>query len=171
MQEQPSVARTALKYGIIVAVGVIIYSTVLTIADLTQNQALSSLAFVILIAGMVWAMRDFRTRNDGFMSYGQGLGIGSLMSAIVGLLGSVFSMFYMTFIDTNLIKKSMDATREKLEKQGMDDAQIDQAIQMTEKFMTPGMMFVIGVLTYVVIGFIASLIVSAIMRRNRPVFE
>lgn len=171
MQEQVSTARVALKYGIITSVAVIVYSTILTVSGLNQNQALGALGFVILIAGIVWAMRDFREQNSGFMSYGQGLGIGSLMSAIVGLIGAMFTMFYMQFIDTTLMQQSLDKARSDMEARGMDDAQIDQAMEISQKFMTPGMMFLIQVLTYLFIGFIISLILAAIMRKDKPVFE
>jgi hypothetical protein len=171
MQEQVSTTRVALKYGIITAVAVIVYSTLINVTGMTQNRALTSLAFVILIVGIVLGMKDYRAQNNTFMSYGQGLGIGSLISAIVGLIGSMFSMFYLEFIDNTIIKQSMDKAREDMETRGMDDAQIDQAMSMTEKFMTPGIMFAMGVLSYVIIGFIISLIIAAIMRKDKPVFE
>lgn len=171
MQEQVSTTRVALKFGIITAVAVIVYSTLINLTGMTQNRALTSLAFVILIAGIVLAMKEYRVQNNTFMSYGQGLGIGSLISAIVGLLGSMFSMFYLEFIDNTIIQQSMDKAREDMESRGMDDSQIDQAMAMTEKFMTPGFMFAMGVLSYVIIGFIISLIIAAIMRKDKPVFE
>lgn len=171
MQEQASTARIALKYGVITAVAVIVYSTIINIAGLTQNRALTSLSFIIMIAGIVWAMKEFRTQNNGFMSYGQGLGVGSLVSAIVGLLGSVFTMFYMQFIDTTIMQQSLNTARADMEARGMDDAQIDQAMEISQKFMTPGMIFFIGILTYLILGFVISLIVSAIMRKDKPVFE
>lgn len=171
MQEEPSVARIALKYGLITAVASIIYNTILIIAEQNQNQALSMLGLVILIVGMVYAMREFKSSNDGFMSYGQGLSIGTLLSAISGLLGSAFIIFYSQFIDTNYIKKLMDYSRGDMESRGMSDAQIEAGMEFSEKFMSPGIMFAIGVLFSVFFGFIIALIISAIMRRNRPVFE
>jgi hypothetical protein len=171
MEEKVSTARVALKYGIITAVAVIVYSTIINLIGQSQNQALSALAFLILIGGIVWGMRDFRTQNHGFISYGQGLGVGSLISAIVGLIGATFTMFYMQFIDTTILSQSLDKARADMESRGMDDSQIDQAMEISEKFMTPGMVFLIGILSYVIIGFIISLIVAAIMRKEKPVFE
>ena len=171
MQEQPSVARVALKYGLIVAVGSVIYSTILLLTENNQNQALSSLGLIILVVGMVYAMRDFKDQNEGFMSYGQGLGLGTLIAAISGLLGATFMMFYTQFIDTNLMRSTMDKTREGFEKQGMSDAQIESAMEVSEKMMSPGILFAMGVFVSILFGFIIALIVAAIMRRNRPVFE
>jgi len=171
MQNEPSVARVALKYGLITAVVSIVYNTILIIAEQNQNQALSALGAVILIVGIVYAMREFKSNNDGFMSYGQGLSIGTLLAAISGLLGSAFIIFYSQFIDTNYIQKLIDNSQADMERRGMSDAQIEAGMEVSAKFMSPGIMFAAGILFSVFFGFIIALIVSAIMRRNRPVFE
>lgn len=171
MQQEPSTARIALKYGVITAIASIVYNVILILAEKNQSQALSSLGLIILIVGMVYAMREFKSENGGYMSYGQGLGIGTLIAAISGLLGATFMMFYTQFIDTNFVQRALDTAREDLERRGMSDAQIDAGMQFSEKMMSPGLMFAVGVLFSVFFGFIISLIVAAVMRRTRPVFE
>jgi len=171
MQNEPSVARVALKYGLITAVVSIIYNTILIIAEQNQNQTLSMLGLVILVVGMVYAMREFKSNNDGFMSYGQGLSIGTMLAAISGLLGSIFLIFYSQFIDTNYIQKMLDNSQADMERRGMSDVQIEAGMGFSEKLMSPGIMFAVGVFFSIFFGFIIALIVSAIMRRNRPVFE
>lgn len=171
MQEEPSTARIALKYGVITGVASIVYNVILIITEKNQNQALSALGLIIMVAGMVYAMREFKTENNGYMSYGQGLGIGTLIAAISGLLGATFMMFYTQFIDTNFMQKTLDTAREDMERRGMSDAQIDAGMQFSEKMISPGIMFATGVFFSIFIGFIIALIVAAIMRRNKPVFE
>lgn len=171
MQQEPSTARIALKYGVITAVASIVYTTILILAEKNQNQGLTSLGLLILVVGMVYAMREFKAENTGYMSYGQGLGIGTLIAAISGLLNSTFIMFYTQFIDTNLMQKSLDTAREDMERRGASDTQIDAGVQFLEKMMLPGIMFATGIFFSIFIGFIISLIVAAILRRNRPVFE
>jgi hypothetical protein len=171
MQEQTSTARVALKYGVIGSVVIMIYSTILNVAGFSQNKILSSLSFVFMIVAIVLAMKDFREQNKGFMSYGEGLGLGTLVSAVMGLLSSAFTMFYIQFIDNTLLTQGMDQVREDMERRGMDDAQIDQAMELSQKFMSPGVVFVMGVLGYLITGFIISLIISAILRRDKPVFD
>ena len=171
MEEKTSTARVALKYGVLASVVIMIYATIINVAGFSQNKILSSLSFIFMIVAIVLAMKDFRAQNKGFMTYGEGLGLGTLASAIMGLLSSAFTMFYIEFIDNTLLTQGMDQVREDMEKRGMDDAQIDQAMELSQKFMSPGIVFVMGVLGYLLMGFIISLIVAAIIRREKPVFE
>ena len=171
MEESASTARVALKFGVLGAVVIMVYTTILNVSGLSQNKLLSSLSFVFLIVVIVLAMKDFREQNKGFMSYGEGLGLGALLSAVLGFLSSMFTMVYIKFIDPELMVKVMDQAREDMEARGMDDAQIDQAMELSQKFMSPGITFALGVFMYILSGFILSLIISAIMRKEKPVFE
>nr|WP_295927222.1 DUF4199 domain-containing protein [uncultured Dyadobacter sp.] len=171
MEEKTSTARVALKYGVLAAVVTIVYSTILYVAGLGQNRWLSSMSYIFMIVAIVWAMKDFREQNNGFISYGEGLGLGSLTAAVLGVLSSAFTLFYIQFIDNTLLAQGLDQVREDMERQGKDDAQIEQAIEISQKFMSPGIVFVTVILGYLVMGFIVSLIIAAIMRREKPVFE
>lgn len=171
MEEKPSYARVALKWGLILAVVQIIFSTFLFLLDQMGNTGLSSIAYVFIITALVMAMREYRTMNNGFMSYGEGLGIGTLASAISGLLSSVYSVFYMTLIDPTVMASMVDKTREQLETKGFSDEQIEQQLEIMQKFQSPGWMFLFGILGTIFLGFIFSLIISAILKKNRPVFE
>lgn len=168
MEPQTTTARTALKFGLISGVASIIFMTVLYVSGQAANSALAWLGSIITITVMVLAMKEFRTLNGGFMSYGQGLGIGTLMSGISGFLSAVYSYIYQEFIDTTLRQQILDKVREDLENRGMDDAQIEQAVEMTQKFSSPGITFAIGVIGSIFIGFIIALIISAIMKKDKP---
>ncbi|AEI50207.1 DUF4199 domain-containing protein [Runella slithyformis] len=168
METQTTTARTALKFGIISGVAGIIFMTVLYVSGQAANTGLAWLGTVITIIVMVLAMKEFRTLNGGFMSYGQGLGIGTLMAGISGFLSAVYSYIYQEFIDTTLRQQILDKVREDLENRGMDDAQIEQAVEMTQKFSSPGITFAIGVIGSIFIGFIIALIISAIMKKDKP---
>lgn len=171
MEEKASSARVALKYGVIIAILIMIYSSVINVTGNSQNQILTSVSFVILLVGLILAMLNYREQNAGFMSYGEGLGLGALLSAIIGLLTAAFNMFYIQFIDNTIITKALDKVRSDMEARGMDDSQIDQALAMSQKFMTPGIMFALGIFGFILVGFILSLIIAIFIRKDKPVFE
>lgn len=171
MENQPSTARSAIKWGLIIGVASIAFSTIIFLSGQFGNQTLSYLGYLILIVGLVLAMKDFRTQNNGFMRYGQGLGLGSLTSAVCGVLSGAFIYVYMAFVDTTLNEQILDKAREQWEKQGMSEQQMEQAAEMSKTFMGPGAMFVFGVLGTLIFGVILSLIIAAIMKKDPPVNE
>jgi hypothetical protein len=171
MEEKVSTARVALKYGVITSVVIMVYTTIINVAGQSQNKWLTSLSFLFMVVGIVMAMKDFREQNKGFMSYGEGLGVGSLASAIMGLLGSTFGTLYNRFIDPTILTQAMDEARANMEAKGLDDAQIDQAMEVSQKFMSPGMLFGFGVIGYLFFGFLLSLLIAAFIRKDKPVFD
>ncbi len=112
---------------------------------------------------MVFAHKAFKEGGDGFMSYGQGLGIGTLISLISGLLSSAFMFIYIKFVDDSMIAQIKEQQISGMEEEGMSDAQIESAMEIASVFLTPGMIAIIGVVVFVFIGFVISLIVCSIM--------
>jgi hypothetical protein len=164
---KPSTAGIALKWGAITGLVSIIYYIILQVTGLATNQAMSWLSLVIMIGGMVYGLNEFKKENGGFMTYGEGLGVGTLLSAINGLIYGAFASFYIAFVDDSTMKKTLAIQRQAMEDKGMDDAQIDQAMSMAEKFMGPGPVFLISLLFCVFFGFLLSLVVSAILKKER----
>jgi hypothetical protein len=159
MEEQASTARTALKYGILTSVAIMIFTTILNVSGQSQNKWLALFAYVIMIVGIVLAMKEFRESNKGYMTYGEGLGLGSLVSAILGFLASMFAMVYIRFIDPTIMTQTLNKAR------------ADKYMEISQKFSSPGFMFAAGVFGYLFMGFIFSLIIAAIIRREKAVFE
>jgi len=170
-EQNVTVSNTAIRYGLIVGMISVVYSFILAMFDETMNRGLGAVSYLILIVGMVMAFKYFKANNLGYMSYGQGLRIGTLMSLIVGLMASLFMYIYIKFVDSEVMNRAMEMQRIQMEEKGMDDAQIDQAMEMADKFSSPELMIVFGTLGFVVIGFIIALILSAIMKNARPEFE
>jgi Protein of unknown function (DUF4199) len=169
--EKPSTARIALKWGLVTAVLIIIYTVVLYMTGFFKTPSLSWIGFILLLIGIFMAMREFKSLNNGFMSFSEGLGVGTLMSAVTGLLASIFSYIYTNFIDTTIMQQMSDLQREQMESQGLSSEQIDQAMEIAAKFTSPSIIFLFTILGYVFFGFIFSLVVSAIVKNSKPEVE
>jgi hypothetical protein len=113
-------------------------------------------------------MKDFKSQNSGYMSYGQGLGVGSLLGGVTGAVLAIFSTLYNSFIDPTAIPRALEIQRQALEDQNnIDDAQIDQAMVWAEKAMSPGVAIPVTILMMVFLCFIYSLILSAIIKKEQ----
>lgn len=165
---QPTVKSTSVKWGLINGLIAIIFFVIVDFAGQAGNQSLSWIGLVIFLILLILAHKEFKSEGDGYMSFGQGLGIGTLIAIISSVISSVFTFIYVSFINTNMI----DAIREKsiadMEAQGQSQAQIDQAMPFVEMFTSPVAMLVMGVLMGVLFGFIVSLIVTIFTKNQNP---
>ncbi|ARK11221.1 DUF4199 domain-containing protein [Fibrivirga algicola] len=171
MHEKPSTARLALKWGLITGVALIIYSTLLFTLGQTANSGLTMLIYLIMAGGLFMGIREYRILNGGYLSIGEGMGTGTLQSAVSGIISATYSLLYTTFIDPSVTEQIQNQMRAQMEDQGkLTDEQIDQAMEVMQKFQSPGLQFMAGVLGAIFIGAILSLLISAIMRRknNNP---
>lgn len=165
--EKPSTARIALKWGILVAVLIIIYTVALYISGLFKTPALSWIPFAFLLFGIVMSLREFKLINNNFISFSEGLGLGVLMSAVCAIIASMFNYVYITFIDTTILQQMREFQIEQLEQQGLSSEQIDQAMEIISSYATPGLTFLFSMIVYVICGFIFSLVVSAIIKNTK----
>jgi hypothetical protein len=141
--------------------------------DFSETLGWVSTIFTLLInvTILVLALREVRSENDGFMTYGQGLGSSALLGAIWGVIAGVFNYIYLQFIDQGVIQKQLDLARERLEEQGLTESQIEDAEKITKMMMGPGVQFVIVVLVTILFMFILGLIVSGVLKREKSVFD
>ena len=160
-----------LRYGLLTGLVSILISFGLFAAH-QETSPLRYATFAVLIAGLVLAMNYFKQHNHGFMSFGQGVSIGAVLSAVVGLLSGIFSYVYMNVIDPEVVGRMSEKIRADMEARGgMSDEQIDQAMAMSGKFMNGPFMLVAALLGTILIGVILAMIVSAFMKHAQPEFE
>ena len=167
MNEKPSTAKIALKWGAVAGITTIIYQTILFVTGMNRNQSLGYVTVVFTIGGLYLAIAEYKRENGGYLSIGEGVGLGVLTATVMGILSSTYSIIYMTYIDPNVMKEGLEIARQQMEDQGnMTDDQIDQAMEISQKFSSPGILFLISLIWSALSGAILSLIISAIMRRE-----
>ena len=165
-------SSVGLRYGLLTGLVSIIFTFILFATGQAANGGLASLGIVILIVGIVLAHRAFKAANEGYMSYGQGLGIGTVLAAVSGTLSAIFNYVYRAFIDPDMAARLVEQMRAKLEAAGnMSDVQIDQAISLSTKFSTGPIGLVIGIVSSVIFGLLLSLVIAAITKHPTPEFE
>jgi FtsH-binding integral membrane protein len=167
-----SPTAVGMRFGLLTGLISVIISFGTYALELEQNSAVRFLSIALLIGGIAMAMRSFKEQNAGFMSYGQGLSVGLLVSAFVGVLSGLFIYVYTTLIDPGVITRIMEKGRADLEAKGtMSDAQIDQAMAWSAKFTTGPFMLLFSILFTLILGLIISLIAAAFVKNPKPEFE
>lgn len=167
MEEKSTVLQTGIKYGIITALVVIVYTFILYLIGESMNMWLGFLSLIFIIGLMVFAMREYKNEHNGFLEYKEGLGIGTIMVAISSLLSQIFNFIYINYIDSSILGQAEEKTRAMLERFGMDEDKIEEAVIKSQEGMTSPMSIFWGFLWAVIIGFIISLIIAAIMQKKK----
>jgi hypothetical protein len=162
-----SLLKATMNYGLISGLIVIVYSLLLYILGLHLNQYLGYLTIVILAACIFIFTKQFRDKqNEGFISYGKAFQLGILIGLFAAILLSFFSYIEVTFIDPTIVQKQLDIQQEKMLAKGMSEEQVDMAIQMAKKMMSPAMLFIMSIVSFTFWAAIISLITSAILKKN-----
>ena len=173
MENKATVSQIALKYGLYLGLIFIIISIIFEFMDLDMQtqQKVGYVNYIIALVAIIFAHKAFKEDGDGYMSIGQGIGIGTLLCLISGVLSAIFTYVYIKFIDDSMLTKIKDAQIAELEKRGMSDAEIEQAMKVAGFFTSAEMMIVWIILAMVFIGFILSLIVSLFTKKVNTALE
>lgn len=167
MEKKVTSLSNALFYGGITTLAVIIYSLLLMVLNVTSG-ALTNLTYLLIAIGAYLGNINFRDKAlDGNMSFGKALGHSMFIVAIVSVISSLFMAVYLS-IDSSIINLAIEQTEESMAEQNMDEEQMEMALSYTRKFMTPVWMSVFMLLAYLFFGFILSLIIAAITKKENP---
>lgn len=166
----PTVKSISIKWGLIGGFIGIIFFVILDFAGMSFSSV-RWVGLVIPFVLMYLAHREFKNEGDGYLSYGQGLGIGTLYSLVGSIVQSIFTYIYVSFVNTNYISQAREYTIMQWEEQGMSQDQIDQATPFMETMNSPMAMLIMGIIMGVFVGFIIALIVSIFTKNQAPEFS
>lgn len=169
--EKVTVKQVAIKWGLILGIISVVLFLTIYFGGLTGNSWAGWIGPIFTIVIMYLAHKEFKEQGDGYMNYGQGLGLGTLVATVSSAISSIFVYIYIKFINTEYTQEIQDIMRSKFEDDGMSDDQIDTAMGFMEKLSSPEISLIVGILGGIFIGFIIALIVSAITKNNDPSLE
>ncbi len=161
---KPTVRSVGLKYGAVSALVSIVFFLVLALSGLNpfdNKWGWVSMIFAVIIT--VLAHKNFKDEGDGFMSYGQGVGIGFWISLVAVVVGSLFTYTYANIIDPATMETFYEKQYEQMQSQGMSDEQIDMAVTWTKKLFWP-----IYVVFGMFFGVLVALIVTIFTQKKAP---
>lgn len=157
------------RYGLILALISVIYFLVLTVLSVDMTSGIGRWAsFVFYFIIIYLAQSYFKQNGNGFMSYGQGIGVTFWISLISSSIYSVFFYIYIKFIDSGFIDTIREQQIEQMENRGMSDEQIEQGMKFMEMFTSPEAMFFFGIAGGIVMILIVGLIVTIFTQKNNP---
>lgn len=160
----PTTRSVGVKYGLISALVSIVFFLVLVLSGQNAfDNKWSWVSLVFSVAILVLAHKSFKDDGDGFMTYGQGIGIGFWISLVAVIIGGLFTYVYSNIIDPATMETFYEKQYEQMQTRGMSDDQIDVAVEWTKKLFWPMYIF-FGIF----FGVLVALIVSIFTQKKAP---
>jgi hypothetical protein len=169
--------KTHMQFGVLFGV-IMVLEFVITyiiglekLADSSASMIMNTLNYFILPVLFIYlGCNNYKTANHGFVSFSECLKMGVSITVIAALIYTVFyivfNMIFPDFTDqvlamsrSEILKKSPDMTSEQLE----------MSMSMVKKFTSPYIIAPFTLVMYAFIGLIYSLIIGAILKKDKPV--
>ena len=95
--------KIGLKYGLLTAVGLIIYFLLMKLIGLSHIVELRFVNGIIMAIGVSLAIRGHKKRVHGMIGYFKGLGVGVITSVVATVLFAAFMLIFIKTVDQNLL--------------------------------------------------------------------
>jgi hypothetical protein len=168
MENQVSSKSFMVNNGVVLGVASVIYSLVIyaTGNHLEPHWSGSIITGAIFIGAIFFGIKQYKTANGGFLTWGQGVKIGVGIAVLGGVIVVIYNYIFMNFIEPDFMSQMMEVQNQVLLDQGMTEEQIEAANEMSQAFQSPGILAAIGIISYAIGGFIVSAITAAIMKKS-----
>ncbi|MCD4833472.1 MAG: DUF4199 domain-containing protein [Bacteroidales bacterium] len=164
--------KVSLVNGIILGLALIVFSVLLYIFDLNLKSYMNWFNYLIIVGIVVYATKTYRDNNlNGYMTYGQALGLGTLILVFGVLISNIYNYIFMTVIDPDYLSKMLVMIEEKLLEKGMSDDQIEMVLSMQRKMLTPLIASLSDFAGKSIFGFIIILITSAFLKKEGDPYQ
>jgi hypothetical protein len=170
--QKVSIKKIALNYGGVWGISTIALYVIAYVTDnyLEQPMWLNISGAAIMLGIIVYGLKAFKLENEGYLSISESLKTGLAISLIAAIIVTLYNYIFTTFIEPDFVNQSIEIAREQMMTQNPDmtQEQMDMAMGITEKMMTPTIMAAMGIIFTLFLGFIVSLISGLFMKENRP---
>lgn len=158
-------------YGLITGGVLIVFSLIMFLLDLYLNKAVNWIGYIFLVAGMIWGTLEFRKKySNGFLTYGKAFTSCFWIGLFAGILSSVYLFVFIKFIHPGFINELLEQARANMltSRPEMSEEQVEQALSISAKFMSPVMMVAWGLAAYAALSAIIGLILAIFLKKEDP---
>lgn len=164
---RPSKVKSALNYGAVLGLILTVISLLTYILEMYASSWVGWIGNIILVLGVVWGIKRYRDEElGGFISYGQGVGYGTLIGLFAGIIISFVTYLYLGFVDDGMIQFILSEQERTLYEKGMSTEQTEMMMKTTKMMTSPGAIAIFGIFGQVFFAFITSLVAMAFLKKE-----
>ncbi|MGV6845359.1 MAG: DUF4199 domain-containing protein [Lutibacter sp.] len=123
---------------------------------------------IITIIILIMGIKKFKESNNGLLSLGQSLKIGIGIALVASVLGVIYTLIFVNFIEPEYYKRLLDVQQQTMIEKypNFSDEQLEAAKKSMKMMMNPYITSAIALISSVFFGFIVSLIGGLIMKKS-----
>ncbi len=177
LEPKKTLNNRAMTAGLYIAGATIVLGLVIYVAGLNEmmmtNKPLSWLNNLLNLGIMFYfihtAIRLYRDQdNGGYLTAGNGMGLGSLAGLVAGIITAIWMVIFMTFIAPDILDMTKRVTMEQMQENGQSEEQAEQFMEMSAMFFSPAFIGIMTAIFSVFFGFLCGLVSGLIQKRERP---
>ncbi|MEP2058947.1 MAG: DUF4199 domain-containing protein [Maribacter litoralis] len=171
-ENQPKTGKFALKYGLLTGVIGVIFGIMLFAMDMhyEQGAAIQITQTLILAAGVIFAIVQFKKAGGGLLSISEALKVGAGVALIAAIVGLLYFFLLSNVIEPDYMDKMYEIGKIKAmaDNPSLTEEQIDQGIEMNKSFAW--ITYPVLIIMNVIIGLIIGLITGLILKKEEAAY-
>lgn len=160
---------TVWKWTLILGAFKAVYSVMLWMTGLMSAPGVGVLGIIGSIVLVVLGLRSFRTLNNGYLTFGQGFGIGYVASVLSAAIGSAAQAVYLAAFGADALAAQTAAMLEQFQANpAMDRQMLDTLTGLFGAIYTPAGVFIGGICGAAIGWLIVCPIIAAAVKKPPP---
>ena len=174
MENSVSTFNAGLRFGLFTGLALIVFDLILYVADMKDPgdpNPVQHLAWVVLIIGIIMAIKYYKDNNEGSLSLGEAMGSGTIAAIIAALFSAAYIVLFMTVIDPSMVGELQAVAKQQAMDQNpnLTEEDYEQMAGLVNMFTSPTAIAIMSVIFYAVVGAIVSLIAGLFMKDKHAV--
>ena len=167
-ENQPKVGSFSWKYGLILGLIGVVFALMLFFMDAhtERNTAVTIINIALIVVIIFWGITSFRKANEGFLSLGQGVKLGTGIALVGGIVAVVYTMILANVLDPEFTTKVAEIQKAADEAAGKSVQEIQQRYDGTINFFWISYPFIL--ILNVILGLVTGLIGGLIFKKAKP---
>lgn len=169
--EEIIIKDTSIKFGVTGGLVGILVSLILFFSNLQLESWAKWVQSLIMIVTIILGVKIIADANKNkIIPFGKLFKAGMLITVILTLISIIYFFLYVNIIDVAFMDNLLDLSRKQMAERGMNEDQIEKAIEVSKNFLSPGIMAAISTFSSLFVGAIVSLIGAAVFKKESKMY-
>ena len=167
-EKQPSSAlQSASGYGLYLGLLLILIQVIQYLSDLYVSSLFTMITITVTIVAIVFILKHYRdSKLHGWMTYAQGVGIGTLSGLMAGIIFGGFMLILVLLIDKQYTDKFLMQLEETMLQAHFPEDKLEEYMDLQRKSLNPFSFAYGPMFQFSLGGLVISLIASIFMRKT-----